>query len=244
LVTGALTWLGPLPPVPPVAAGAVAAAAVAVLPRGGWLALATALAVWLAAAQSAGVALLVVAGALPTALLLRRSGPLWSAAALAPGLGMVGLAGAWPALAGQAARPWHRAALGALGGWWVGLAEALTGDRLALGARVPPGPAPAGGWQTDVGRAFTDVLVPLASHGTLALIAVWAVAALVLPVVVRGRLFAPDLVGATAWAAGLGSATQAVAPGMRGLVAGAVAAGGVAVAARASRGKAHSRSAS
>jgi hypothetical protein len=62
--------------------------------------------------------------------------------------------------------------------------------------------------------------------------------------VVRGRLFAPDLVGATAWAAGLGSATQAVAPGMRGLVAGAVAAGGVAVAARASRGKAHSRSAS
>jgi hypothetical protein len=72
----------------------------------------------------------------------------------------------------------------------------------------------------------------------------WALAALVLPIVVRGRLFALDLVGATAWAAGLGSATQAVAPGMRGLVAGAVAAGGLAVAARASRGETQSRSAS
>jgi eukaryotic-like serine/threonine-protein kinase len=71
---------------------------------------------------------------------------------------------------------------------------------------------------------------------------VWALAALVLPILVRGRLFAVDLVGATAWAAALGSATQAVAPGMRGLVAGAVVAGGVAVAARASRGETHSRS--
>jgi hypothetical protein len=62
---------------------------------------------------------------------------------------------------------------------------------------------------------------------------------------VRGRAFALDLVGATAWAAGLGSASQAVvaalqwngaAPSMRGLVAGTVAAGGLAVAARASRG--------
>jgi hypothetical protein len=240
LVTGALAWLGPLPPAPPVATGAVAAAVVALLPRGGWLALAAALALWLAAAQSAGVALLVAAGAVPTALLLRRGGALWSAPVLAPALGIAGLAGAWPALAGQAVRPWHRAALGALGGWWIGLAEALTGDRLAVGAPAPP----AADWQADAGRALTDVVVPLASQGTLALVALWGVAALLLPVVVRGRLFALDLVGATAWAAGLGSATQAVAPGMRGLVVGAVAAGGLAVAARASRGEAHSRSAS
>jgi len=61
---------------------------------------------------------------------------------------------------------------------------------------------------------------------------------------VRGRAFALDLVGATAWAAGLASATQALAEatgghggaGVRGLVAGAVAAGVLAVAARASRG--------
>jgi len=67
---------------------------------------------------------------------------------------------------------------------------------------------------------------------------------LVLPFVVRGRVFAVDLVGATVWAAALGSATQAIAPGTRGLVAGAVAAGGLSVAARASRGEARRRSAS
>jgi hypothetical protein len=58
------------------------------------------------------------------------------------------------------------------------------------------------------------------------------------------------VVGATAWAAALGSATQAVAdtlswqPTMRGLVAGAVVAGGLAVAFAASRGEAYGRSAS
>ena len=75
-------------------------------------------------------------------------------------------------------------------------------------------------------------------------------AALALPVVVRGRVLAADVVGATAWAAALGSATQAVAgtlswqPTMRGLVAGAVVAGGLAVAFAASRGEAYGRSAS
>jgi hypothetical protein len=57
-------------------------------------------------------------------------------------------------------------------------------------------------------------------------------------------------VGATTWAAGLGSATQAVAgalswqPAMRGVVAGAVVAGGLAVAFAASRGDAYRRSGS
>jgi eukaryotic-like serine/threonine-protein kinase len=141
------------------------------------------------------------------------------------------------------ARPWHRLALGALGGWWLVLAEALANDDLALGP-----PHDAGAWQATAGRALADVLVPTVTQGALLLAALWALAALVLPVIVRGRLFALDLVAATAWAAALGSATQAVAPGMRGLVAGAVAAGGVAVAARAIRprppSEAHSRSAS
>jgi hypothetical protein len=238
IVAASLQWLGPAPPVLPVAAGGAAAALVVVLPRAGWLLLATALAGWLATAQLAGVATLVLAAALPTALLLRRGGPLWSAPALAPLLGLAGLAGIWPVLAGQAARPWHRAALGALGGWWIALGEALAGERLALG------PPDAVGWEPAIGRTVGEVIVPLATSGALALAALWAIAALVLPVLVRGRLFAVDLVAATAWAAALGSATEALAPGMRGLVTGAVAAGGLAVAARASRGEAHSRSAS
>ena len=152
-------------------------------------------------------------------------------------LGAAGLAGAWPALAAQAGRPWQRAALGALGGWWLALAEVLTGDRLAFGA--PPGSA------LDAGH-----LDPLLTSGALALAALWAGAAVALPVLVRGRVLAADLVGATAWAATLGSATQAIAgtlswqPTMRGLVAGAVAAGGLAVVFAASRGEAYVRSAS
>ena len=241
LTTAAVAWLGSAAPLPPAAAGAAAALVVAILPRAGWLALALAVAAWLSGDHRDGVAALVLAAALPTALLLRRGGPLWSAPALAPVLGIAGLAGAWPALAGQAARPWHRVALGALGGWWLVLAEALADDRLGLG---PPREATAGAWQATANGALDDVLVPLVAHGALLVAALWAIAALALPFLVRGRVFALDLVAATAWAAALGSATQAVAPGMRGLVAGAVAAGGLAVAARASRGEAHSRSAS
>jgi hypothetical protein len=239
LVTGALAWLGPAPPLHPAAAGAAAAGAVAILPRAGWLGLALALAAWLAGDGRAGVAMLILGAAVPTAVLLRRGGALWSAPAVAPALGVAGLAGAWPALAGQVARPGHRAALAALGGWWLALAEALSDRRLAAG---PPRLDP--GWPAAAGRALGDVVVAAAANGALLLAALWALAAFVLPFIVRGRLFALDLVAASAWAAGLGSATQAVAPGMRGLVPGAVVAGALAVAARASRGEARRRSAS
>jgi len=245
LTTAAVAYLGPRSALPAPAAGGIAAVLVAALPRAGWLALVTALAAWLASEQRSGVAVVVLAAALATAALLRRAGPLWSAPALAPLLGIAGLAGAWPALAGQAARPWHRLALGALGGWWLVLAEALAGERLALG---PPAAARGAAWQQTAGQALHDVLQPAVTSGALLVAGLWALAALVLPVIVRGRLFAVDLVAATAWAAAVGSATQAVAPEMRGLVAGAVAAGGLAVAARATRprppSEAHARSAS
>jgi hypothetical protein len=235
LAAAALAWLTPAAgvEVAPAAGAAGAAAAVLVAPRLGWIAMAGALAAW----AGGPTALVLGLAALPTVVLLRRSGPLWSLPAGAPLLGMAGLAGAWPVLAAQAGRPWQRAALGALGGWWLALAEVLTGDRLALGA--PPGSA-----------LDADRLDPLLTSGALALVALWAGAAVALPVLVRGRVLAADVVGATAWAAALGSATQAVAdtlswqPTMRGLVAGAVVAGGLAVAFAASRGEAYGRSAS
>jgi hypothetical protein len=239
LATAALAWLGPAGSVPAPAAGVAAAVLVAVLPRAGWLALAATIAAWLASEDRAGVALVVLAAALPTAALLRRGGPLWSAPALAALLAIPGLAGAWPAVAGQAARPWRRLALGALGGWWLVLAEALAADRLALG---PPAGADDAAWQASAADALHVVVAPAVTGGALLVAALWGVAALALPLLVRGRVFAIDLVAASAWAAALGSATQAVAPEMRGLVAGAVAAGGLAVAARASRGEARSRS--
>jgi eukaryotic-like serine/threonine-protein kinase len=171
----------------------------------------------------------------PTALVLRRAGPLWSAPAGAPLLGAAGLAAAWPALAGQAARPWHRLALGALGFWWLALAELETGARLGLGP--PPG----------AGDPGAGALATVVTSGALALAAVWALAALVLPAFVRGRRLAVDLVGATVWAAATGSATEALAgaltwgggsPALRGLVAGTVLAAAAAVLVRAPRSEA------
>jgi eukaryotic-like serine/threonine-protein kinase len=235
LAAAALAWLTPAADfvVAPAAGAAAAALAVLVAPRLGWIATAGALAAW----AGGPTALVLGLAALPTVALLRRSGTLWSLPAGAPLLGLAGLAGAWPALAAQVARPWERAAIGALGAWWLALAEVLTGDRLALGA--PPG--------TALDAKHLD---PLLTSGALALAALWAVGAVALPLVVRGRVLAADVVGATAWAAALGSATQAVAdtlswqPTMRGLVAGAVVAGGLAVAFAASRGEAYGRSAS
>jgi eukaryotic-like serine/threonine-protein kinase len=235
LAAAAVAWLTPRAgaEVSPAAAGAAAALAVLLLPRVGWIAMVAALAAW----SSGPTAAVVGLGAAPTVLLLRRSGALWSLSAGAPLLGVVGLAGAWPALAGQALRPWHRAALGALGCWWLMLAEVLSGKRLALGA--PP----------DATLAGTH-LMPLLTSGVLAVAALWAAAAVLLPLLVRGRALAADVVGATTWAAGLGSATQAVAgalswqPAMRGVVASAVVAGGLAVVLAASRGDAYRRSGS
>jgi hypothetical protein len=236
LTAAGLTWLAADPPLAPLAGAAGAALAVALLPRLGWLAAAAALAVCCAD----GVAVLVLAVALPTALLLRRADTLWSAPAGAPLLGAIGLAAAWPALAGQARRPWHRLALGALGFWWLALAEVASGARLGLG--LPPG----------AGRAGAAALATLVTSGALAVAAVWGAAALALPAFVRGRRLAVDVVGATAWAALAGSSAQAVAglltwrdgpPSVRGLVAGAVLAGGAAVVLRALRGEARGRSA-
>ena len=87
---------------------------------------------------------------------------------------------------------------------------------------------------------WTRVIEPIVTGPTLALCAVWAVAAAVLPLVVRGRTAAIDMVAAAGWAIALGVATGALAtaagvPDPRGLVAGALVAGAAAVVARAVR---------
>ena len=86
--------------------------------------------------------------------------------------------------------------------------------------------------------------MPIWSGGTLAIAALWALAAALLPLLVRGRSAALDLVAAAGWAAALAAATQALIGKAlmldppRGLVAGALVAGAVAVGARAARGRA------
>ena len=79
------------------------------------------------------------------------------------------------------------------------------------------------------------MLAPPFTSGLAAVAAVWALAALILPWIVRGRYGGPDFVGASAWAAGLGAGTAAVAEwagatNPKALVAGSIAAGVLAIA--------------
>jgi hypothetical protein len=216
------------------------------LPRALWLVLACAAVAWQAFAGRPGVALLLLAALAP--LLVwpagrrpARLGAGWLAGALAPALGLAGLAGAFPSLAGQAARWRQRASLGALGYWWLLLAEPLLSTRLWLGPST--GTSAHGAWEASLSTAAVHVVGPLLTLGTLLGALLWASAAAVLPWLVRGRSAALDLLAAAVWAA----ATAAAAPGLdaglassqpspRGLVLGALLAGALAIAARALRG--------
>ncbi len=218
------------------------------LPRALWFALAVALAVWQTAAGRAGVALLVLAALSPVALLPvgRRDRPGtggWLACALAPLLGTIGLAGAFPALAGQAPRWRMRAALGALGYWWLVLAEPLLARRLWLGPT--PGTPARAVWEGSLNDAAVHVVGPLLSVGVLLGATLWAAGAVLLPLIVRGHNAALDVVAAVAWTAALAVAAPSLDSGLaghaaqqtpRGLILGAVLGGVLAVASRALRG--------
>ena len=213
------------------------------LPRAVWLGGALAAIVWLLATSRPGAALLLFAAAAPLVLLPRRSGLGWLTAALAPALGTLGLAAAFPALAGQRARLAERAALGALGYWWLILAEPLLGRRLWL---APPAGTPARAvWEGSLSSAATHVVGPSLSLGLLYGVAVWALAAVLLPWVVRGRSAMLDVVAAAAWSvalllaytpsyAGLSVSVSSTPPD--GAVLGALLGAAIAVLARAVRG--------
>jgi hypothetical protein len=211
------------PPVAPLTGALAVALATLLLPRLAWLALAVATTTWLFV-EAPDRAWLVLGAALPVPLLLRRAAPAtWSLPAAAPLLALGTLGGAFPALAARAGSLPRRALAGALGAWWLLLAEAATGRHLLLGA---PADAVGGG---------TDAIAAVAIAPAIALLGVWAAAAAVLPYVVRGRLLVADIGLATVWAAGLAAATQAAIGGApRGLIAGAFAAAAVAVIMRAS----------
>jgi serine/threonine protein kinase len=218
------------------------------MPRVLWLALALGLSVWQAAAGRAGVALLLLCALLPIAALPigrrdRAGSGGWLLCVLAPALGVVGLAGAFPAIAGQAARWRMRAALGALGYWWLALAEPLTGRHLWLGP-VAGTPARAA-WEGSLNTTAVHVLGPLFTVATLLGAALWALGAALLPLLVRGRGAALDVVAASLWSGALAAAAPIVDGGFaagavvlapRGLIVGAVLGGALAVAARALRG--------
>ena len=210
LVCAALASLGPAPPFSPAAGGGAAALLVALLPRVGWIACALAVCAWLAspAAGREGTALILAAALSPTPLLLPRAGLLWSAPALAPVLGTMALGPLFVAIAALGPTPWRRAGLAAAGFLWLAAAEILTGRELLFGAA--DGTLPRGEWQGSLIDAAADALVPVVSSPALAPLVVWVVASLVLPMLVRGRYAAVDLVAAALWAAALWAAHAAL----------------------------------
>jgi eukaryotic-like serine/threonine-protein kinase len=221
------------------------------LPRVLWLAGACLLVAWQAAVGRSGVALVLAAALAPLLVLPGRGrssrlGLGWCSAALAPALGVLGLAAAYPAIAGQASRWVERVALGALGYWWLVLAEPLldTGSigRLWLGARGAPARSV---WEGSLTQTAAHVISPLLVIGVLLGAALWGLGAALLPWIVRGRSAALDVVAVTVWSAVLASAAPMVDSGIdggaahptpRGVALGALLGGAIAVAARALRG--------
>ncbi|MGD0982099.1 MAG: serine/threonine-protein kinase, partial [Solirubrobacteraceae bacterium] len=185
------------------AVASIALVAGAFAPRAAWLTLAFAALASAAIAGQLGTALLLAVALAPVPSLLASDPWMWSLPGLAPLLGLVGVAAAFPALAARAggSSPWRRAALGAVGYWWVALTEALTGHRLLLGA--VSGARPRAGWDGSVGGALTHVVEPLCTPGRLAPAALWAFAALVLPWILRDSMGFSRACRAAGWAGAL-----------------------------------------
>jgi hypothetical protein len=240
LVFAALQTFGSEPAASAPAAAAVAAIACAMLPRIGWLVCALAVFAWLASpgVGREGTALLVAAACLPVPFLLPRAGTLWSLPVLAPLLGAVALGPAFAGVAALAPTAPRRAGLAALGFVWLALGEVYSGRELLFG--VADGTLSRTGWQGSVGDAAVDALGPLLTSPALAPAVVWAVFAMVLPLLVRGRFLALDALAAGGWAVAFAAtliglsdlmAATTVLEQPRGVVTGALMAAVVAVAA-------------
>jgi eukaryotic-like serine/threonine-protein kinase len=214
------------------------------LPRGLWLGCAAAAIIWQAATGRPGIALLLLAAGIPLVAIPRHSAGVWLLAALAPVLGLAGLAGAFPAIAGQL-RSWQlRAALGSLGYWWLTLAQPLAHTRLWLGTPSPLPPRHV--WESSLSHAV-HVLSPMLSVGVLLGAGAWAAAALVLPLLARGRSALADALVVAGWSVALVLAARALDGPLpagaahaspRGAVIGALLGAAIALGARALRGPA------
>jgi eukaryotic-like serine/threonine-protein kinase len=176
---------------PSALAVAIAAALIAVLPRAGWVILATAAAAALIVATRPGTALALLAGAVVPVLTNPLDGLSWPLAVAAPALGAVGLAAAWPAVAGLSRRAHRRAALAATGYVWT----ALVSNGIGSNQSLPD--------------ALHHVLAPLATVGTPITAGIWSVAAITLPWTRSRRWPALECLRLILWATGLALATLA-----------------------------------
>jgi hypothetical protein len=194
--------LGSQSPAVGVFVGAGAAVLVLVSESVGWLLVGLTAVGWLGATGQPGTALVVCVALAPVPMLLPSRPWLWSLPAIAPALGVLGVAACAPVLAGRlGGRAASRAALGALSYWWLAIAETLSGHRLLLG--VATGVPRRAAWQGSLSGAFEHALAPIWSDGRLLTAALWALAAVLLPWLVRGRSRELRAIAALAWAGSL-----------------------------------------
>ena len=191
----------------PIALAALLPAAIALgRPRPAYALQLSLVLLWLLlGAGEPGVAVLVgVLGALP--LLSAIDPKAIALPGLAPILGLAGLGPVYPALAGLTRGAAGRALLGGIGYLWLAAWEELSHRTLLLG----PVAAPPAHWTGSAGTGLTDVVMPLIDGAVLAGAGVFALAAWVLPMLIRGRAQLLDGIGALVWAAGLISALRLV----------------------------------
>lgn len=166
------------------------------------------LAVTVAAAVLGRPGLALVLGGLSAPAILVASRLAWAPLpVLAPLLGVLSAAPAYPAAAGSRGTAIERGVLGALGWCWllVGTATLGIGPDLGLVESAPPG------WSHSTGEATSALLIPLLTPKALLGAAVFAVAAVLLGVILRAGHVALALLGALLWSAGLEAALQLVA---------------------------------
>jgi tRNA A-37 threonylcarbamoyl transferase component Bud32 len=163
------------------------------------LAALTALVAWLGLVAGRPGAALVCGALMAPALLLLPSPAHWGLPALAPALGAIGLAPVYPALAALAGTAARRAVLAVIGWAWLVAGEAILGRRLLFDTAAP---APDG-WTTSVAEAASGVLFPVLTPESMLAALVWAIGAVLLGAVIRGRMLALEVLAVLVWAAAL-----------------------------------------
>jgi hypothetical protein len=184
-------------PLAPAATALAAAALMLALPRLGFVLAAIVVSILALIQGNAGDALLLIVGAAVAVAVAPHGKPPWSLSVCAPLLGVLGLAGAWPAIAARATTTRGRAVLGFTGWVWLVFAGRLAGT--ALYVQPPPGGPPHSVWSGSLYEALHNVLGGMISSGALSPAPVWALGAVVLPLLVRRKSLALDAAAVVGW---------------------------------------------
>jgi hypothetical protein len=195
-------------PLTPVLLGLIAAVAVLVAPRLAAASLFVVFAVLAVAEGRPGGALVLAVLAVATVIALAGAGRLWAAPAGAAALGLLGLGTAWPAVAGMSGLSFpRRAGLAAAGFVWATAAGALV--HAPAPWLEPHLPAPAA-WTRSLPLALHRLILAPATDRTLGpAVAVWAVAAVLVPWIARRLPAAAALVAIAVWSAATVAAVEA-----------------------------------